>query len=224
MRLTVNQREILTKIEEAPHQYTIGIDEVGLGACAGPLVVSGVVMYKTWKHEQVRDSKKYFKSKRATAHEKRLKVLREFIIPKAAWYFTYTVDAESLDAIGIDTALSDASRAVYVTCHHHFPDSTTVMDGKLDHHLHREFLEDRVIALVGGDSLVPAVSAASILAKTTRDHYMLELDTKYPEYGFGQHKGYPTEDHRLAMEKYGVCDEHRRTYKTVRRILGKPWP
>ena len=74
-------------------------------------------------------------------------------------------------------------------------------------------------AVVKGDSLVTEISAASILAKVARDDEMLELDTRYPQYGFAGHKGYPTKTHFAALEQYGAIDEHRKSFKPVQRVL-----
>jgi ribonuclease HII len=74
-------------------------------------------------------------------------------------------------------------------------------------------------ALVGGDAKVPSISAASIVAKVTRDRLMLELDARYPEYGFARHKGYPTAEHLSALERCGITAEHRRTFGPVRRMI-----
>ena len=71
-------------------------------------------------------------------------------------------------------------------------------------------------AVVGGDALAPAISAASIIAKVTRDRMMRELDTRWPGYGFAQHKGYPTRDHVTALQRLGPCPEHRRSFAPVR--------
>ena len=73
--------------------------------------------------------------------------------------------------------------------------------------------------LVGGDDICPAIGAASILAKVTRDREMLALDSVYPEYGFARHKGYPTAQHRAALLDYGACPSHRRSYRPVREAL-----
>jgi len=79
-------------------------------------------------------------------------------------------------------------------------------------------------AVIKGDSKIAAISAASILAKVVRDQDMLELDLRFPQYGFARHKGYPTKDHLAALSRYGVLDEHRRSFKPVRRCLGDIGP
>ena len=75
-------------------------------------------------------------------------------------------------------------------------------------------------AIVKGDALVPAISAASILAKVTRDREMVELDARFPNYGFAQHKGYPTAEHLARLQQFGVTDYHRRSFRPVRVALG----
>ena len=75
------------------------------------------------------------------------------------------------------------------------------------------------MTVVKGDALVPEISAASIIAKVTRDHEMLELDRLHPEYGFGKHKGYPTKDHLEAIRKYGLIEGYRKSFGPVKKIL-----
>lgn len=79
-------------------------------------------------------------------------------------------------------------------------------------------------AIVAGDALIPAISAASILAKTDRDAYMCELHERYPQYGFNQHMGYATEQHLLTLRTHGACPLHRRTFAPVRQVLGLDFP
>jgi ribonuclease HII len=85
--------------------------------------------------------------------------------------------------------------------------------------LHCPDLPCSVEAVVGGDKRFAAISAASILAKVTRDAEMVELDRRYPEYGFKRHKGYPTREHREALRRYGPCPVHRRTFAPVRAAI-----
>ena len=84
---------------------------------------------------------------------------------------------------------------------------------------HCPHIDYKVEAIVKGDSLIPAISAASIIAKVTRDDEMIEMDKQYPGYGFAKHKGYPTKQHMLALQALGVCDIHRRSYSPVKRYL-----
>ena len=82
-------------------------------------------------------------------------------------------------------------------------------------------LDIPVLTIIKGDAKSVTIAAASIVAKVTRDRILLELDKKYPEYGFKSHKGYPTKKHLEAIEKYGIFDEYRKTYKPVKKIIDK---
>jgi len=77
----------------------------------------------------------------------------------------------------------------------------------------------KVDAIIGGDKKIPSISAASILAKVTRDKEMQEMDKLYPGYGFAKHKGYPTKDHLFALEELGICEIHRRSFSPVQRLI-----
>lgn len=212
------QEEALGRIAAAPSSHVIGIDEVGLGACAGPLVVCAAVLPKGWAHERVKDSKKYHDTKTQTAHQRRVAVVNEVLTPAVLYYYLAEADPESIDMLGVDTVLHDLSRAAYSMCRVRYPEALTVMDGTLDFHTHRDFFENTV-ALPKADALVPAVSAASVLAKAYRDGIMVKLDDEFPAYHFKDNKGYPAPAHLSALREHGVCDHHRRSYKKVREVL-----
>jgi ribonuclease HII len=220
MTLSVEQEEGLRAVQDSQAQYIIGIDEVGLGSCAGPLTVCGAVFPKGWGHPEVKDSKAFKDSKDMTAHQKRNSVFSRIIYPQALFYYVHSVSAEDVDSMSVETALCDASRAVYMACLGRFPDALVVMDGTLEHNIHKDVLT-KAIAFPKADALVPAVSAASIIAKVVRDEYMVQADRRHPGYGFAKHKGYPTPAHRTALKQLGVCDEHRRSYKVVAAVLGR---
>ena len=171
----------------------LGIDEVGRGPLAGPLVVGAVVLpveEKKWFIE-LADSKKLTAKKR----EK----LSELILTEAAVGLGWVPNVE-LDEVGISEALKLATRrAVKAVQRFHTPFSQIIIDGKVN------FLADTplskyVSTVVKADNLIREVSAASIVAKVARDKYMCELAGKYPEYGFEKHMGYGTVFHRNAIE------------------------
>jgi len=197
--------------------FVMGIDEVGFGACAGPLVVGGAVMPAGWSHEKVKDSKSYHDTKKTKAHQKRQDVLAEFIGPAAVYLVTAQKTAEEVDELGLHRALYELMFAVKQLGLAAVPGTQVVIDGLPPpgwEHLFREctFQTD-------ADALVPAVSAASVLAKVRRDRVMIQLARTYPQYGFDQHKGYVTKEHKAAMKQYGQCPEHRRSYKKVQKFL-----
>lgn len=191
----------------------LGIDEVGRGPLAGPLVVGAVVLpteEKEW-YAELADSKKLTAKKRGR--------LSELILAEAAVGLGWVPNVE-LDEVGISEALRLATRrAVKAVQSLHAPFSQIVIDGKVN------FLVDTplskyVSTVVKADNLIREVSAASIVAKVARDKYMCELAEKYPEYGFEKHMGYGTVMHRNAIGKYGICPEHRRSFEPCKSLTG----
>jgi ribonuclease HII len=178
----------------------LGVDEVGRGPWAGPLVVGAVVLGGT-KIEGLTDSKKLSK--------KRREELAELIYQHAAGIGIGWVHAQELDAIGLSEALKLATiRAVgQVSTPYH----EIIIDGTVN------FLKgtnkgEYVTTLKKADLLIPSVSAASIIAKVARDIYMEEQDVLYPHYGFKRHVGYGTAIHRAAIEELGVTPLHRLSF------------
>jgi ribonuclease HII len=202
-------------LAEAQVAHIIGIDEVGLGACAGPLVVCGAVFPKDWKHEAVKDSKKY-SGGGIVAHEKRLKVREHHIYPSALHVELEVVTHKDIDFMGLGAAVTDAMRRVGIRCTHRYPDGAVAIDGEYKPYLRRAQL---VVALPKGDGLVPAISAASVIAKTTRDSTMILSHALYPDYGFDEHMGYWTEKHKAAVVAKGPCPIHRLSYKNIQEIV-----
>jgi ribonuclease HII len=180
----------------------VGIDEVGRGCWAGPLVAGAVML-----HEPIaglRDSKKLSKKER-----ERLSAL----IRQSAGYGLGWVSPAEIDSIGLTAAVSLAMQRALDQI-----DGTIdriIIDGSFN------FLPGtpHVDTLIKADDLVPAVSAASIIAKVTRDSYMAEQDEHYPDYGFSHHVGYGTALHREKLMKYGVNELHRRSFKPIKALL-----
>lgn len=191
----------------------LGVDEVGRGPLAGPLVVGAVILpeiEKDWFCE-LKDSKKLTAKKR----EK----LNGLILAEAAVGLGWVSSVE-LDALGISEALRLATRrAVKIVQGLRVPFSQIVIDGKVNF-LKGTALEKYVSTVVKADDLIKEVSAASIVAKVARDKYMVDLAVKYPEYGFEKHVGYGTLAHRKAIEKFGVCPEHRRSFEPCKSLTG----
>jgi ribonuclease HII len=208
MILNYEQEWGLYLLKEAQVEYVIGIDEVGLGALAGPLVVCGAVFLKDWSDPAVKDSKQY-SGGGIKAHAKRIEVLKKNITPVCKAIVLEVVAHKDIDALGMGHALEDAMRRVAIQCTHQFPDSAVVIDGDNKPHLQRARV---TVAIPKGDTLVPAVSAASVIAKTTRDALMIANEDIYPGYDFGQHMGYGTPGHYEAIKKLGLCPIHRRSY------------
>lgn len=188
--------------------YTVGIDEVGRGPWAGPLVV-GAVMLGDARIDGLTDSKKLTKVKRET--------LATQIIEQAAAYGIGWVDAAELDAIGLSEALKLATRRALE--HINVPYHEIIIDGTVN------FLAGTgkgpyVTTMKKADLLISSVSAASIIAKVARDDYMAEQAETYPAYGFEDHVGYGTAKHRQALEAYGVTPLHRCSFAPIAALLG----
>ena len=174
-----------------------GVDEVGRGCVAGPVVACALVLPKGCKVEGVRDSKKLTPKQRA--------VLEKKITEVAECYAFGVVDAKEIDETNILAAtlkaMSNAIEGLDVQVR------AVIVDG-----IHAPDTENTVICLKSGDSLSQTIAAASILAKEYRDRLMGEFCTQFPKYGFSAHKGYGTKKHFDAISKYGLCPLHRRTF------------
>lgn len=191
----------------------LGIDEVGRGPLAGPLVVGAVILPEPWPEwvERLRDSKKLSIKKRET--------LCDLILEEATTGLGW-VNPNELDEVGISEALRLATRrAVEEVQKKRVPFSQIVVDGKVNF-LKGTGLEKYVSTKVKADDLIKEVSAASIVAKVARDHYMYEAGAKYPGYGFEKHVGYGTAQHLLAIQELGICPEHRKSFEPIRSMVG----
>ena len=180
-----------------------GIDEAGRGPLAGPVVAAAVILPYGLEIEGLNDSKKISEKKR----EKLFEIIKE----KAIAYSIASASPEEIDTYNIlgatMVAMKRAEEGLSIRPEH------LVIDGN-----RAKGFDLPVTTVIKGDALVPSISAASILAKVTRDRYCLEMDEKYPEYGFAVHKGYPTKVHREAVVRLGPCPEHRRSF--LKKIIG----
>jgi len=181
-----------------------GVDEAGRGPLAGPIIAAAVILDKSIYG--LNDSKKL-------SHKKRLELCN--IIESSALSFGLgRCEAHEIDALNIHEAtLLAMKRAISKLSH--IPERVLV-DGK--------FCPDIDIpcqAIVGGDASEPCISAASILAKVYRDEEMILLDQSFPDYGFAQHKGYPTPAHKDALKTHGPCSIHRKSYQPVLQLVKK---
>lgn len=185
-----------------------GVDEAGRGPLAGPVVAAAVILPTDNPVLGLADSKKLSEARRESlAEEIRARAL--------AWSVAWANAAE-IDAMNILAATMLAMRRA-VAGLDVVPAGVQVDGNRLPD---LDFGDYRVEgeAIVGGDATVPAISAASILAKTTRDRIMRSLDRVYPGYGFARHKGYGTELHRTRLRELGPCREHRRSFAPVKAV------
>lgn len=205
------QQNALARVWSSPRSHVIGIDEVGYGACAGPLVVAGVLADRRWDHELARDSKKLTPNKRRRGYDAFVGRSPKDTAIVAVFIAAY--DAHVVDCMGLYTALHDLTRLVAVTLYGVMP-AAVVLDGDQSPHLAGVPVED-TYNIVAADALVPAVSAASVVAKVHRDHEMDLYDEVFPGYGWKSNKGYLTEQHETALLRRGACVIHRLSYKKV---------
>lgn len=181
-----------------------GVDEVGRGPLAGAVVAAAVILDPARPIEGLTDSKKL--------SEKRREALFIEIKEKALAYAVGRAEVEEIDEINIlQASLLAMKRAVEAL--DPAPEHALVDGNKLPQ------LPCSADAIIKGDLTEPCISAASIIAKVTRDREMLEMDKKYPGYGLAQHKGYPSKAHMQALVDLGVTEIHRRTFGPVRRLI-----
>ncbi len=187
-----------------PGMHLAGVDEVGRGPLIGAVVTAAVILDPSRPIEGLADSK------RLTA--KRREALVSDIKANALAWSLGRADADEIDDINIYQAtflaMKRAVAGLDIAPHAVLVDGNRSPDFGVP-----------AQAIVKGDGRIPAISAASILAKVARDAEMVALDAEYPEYGFAQHKGYPTKQHFAALEKHGPLASHRRSFKPVARLL-----
>ena len=205
--MTDTATDYQTEIEASLCQQGIpycGVDEAGAGPLCGDVMAAAVILDPDNPIEGLNDSKKLTEKKR----EKLFDEIRE----KALDYCIARATVEEIDRLNILNArmlaMSRAIDGLKLPCQHALVDGNKAPQTTLD-----------VTTIIKGDSLVTAISAASVLAKVQRDREMLELDKQYPGYGFAKHKGYGTAAHMEALQALGPCEIHRRSYAPVKALL-----
>lgn len=184
-------------------EVVCGLDEAGRGPLAGPVYAGAVILPEGYLPEGLNDSKKL--------SEKRREALFEEITSHALAWGYGTASPEEIDAINILEASLLAMRRAVASLSQ-TPDLLLV-DGNIARGFHQ-----KAIAVVKGDGRVPAIAAASIIAKVLRDRACLAMAKNYPQYGFEKHKGYPTKAHYEAIDAYGICPLHRKSFLKNRGI------
>lgn len=182
-----------------------GVDEAGRGPLAGPVVVAAVILDPCRRINGLADSKVLTAARREKLDTR--------IRARALAYSVIAIDVDDIDRLNIFHAtMLGMARAIAALA---LQPARALIDGT---HVPQNIqCEGR--AIVDGDATEPAISAASILAKVARDRLMCELDARYPDYGFAQHKGYATPEHLAALDRLGPCREHRRSFAPVRRTF-----
>ena len=183
-----------------------GVDEAGRGACAGPLVIASVILkdVNSPKLRDLRDSKELNESQR--------EVLFPVIHEEALAISVISVTPAEIDTRGVHAANLDGMRRAVHNLN--ITPNFVITDGYAI-----EGMAMPSLAIWKGDQVAPSISAASIIAKVTRDRIMVELDGQYPGYGFAKHKGYITAAHTAALKELGVSDIHRKSYANVAALI-----
>jgi len=204
--MVMEQNDLLEyekKLYDNGINYIAGVDEVGRGPLIGPVVAAAVILPKNYILDGLTDSKKLSEKKRDKFYE--------IINHDAIAIGVGIIDEKIIDEVNIyeasKLAMIDAINSLKVKPEHVLIDAMP-----LD-------LEMPSTSIIKGDAKSLTIAAASVIAKVTRDRMMYELDEKYPEYGFGSHKGYPTKKHVEALKKYGLIEGYRKTYAPVKDMI-----
>lgn len=183
-----------------------GVDEAGRGPLAGPVVAAAVILDDMHPIKGLNDSKKLTAKQREKLFDE--------IRAKALCCSIAQASVEEIDELNILQATLLAMRRAVEGLR--LKPAKVLVDGN-----RLPTLDVLAEAIVGGDALVPSISAASILAKVTRDRWCAELDAQYPQYGFAGHKGYGTAEHLAALKAHGACPQHRKTFRPVTEVLAE---
>ena len=186
-------------------EFIAGVDEAGRGPLAGPVMAAAVILDPARPITGLADSKQLT--------EKQREALEEEIKEKALAWAVARAEVEEIDTLNILWASMLAMERAVIALY--LAPQLVLVDGNRC----PSSLPCRAEAVIKGDQSVPAISAASILAKVARDRELSVLDEQFPGYGFARHKGYPTKDHVAALERLGVTPVHRRSFGPVRRLL-----
>lgn len=191
------------------HNLIAGFDEAGRGPLCGPVVAAGVILPLNFDDSLINDSKQLAEKKRRLLFDK--------IIDKAIYYHISVISPKIIDDINI----LEASRLGMQEALDNMVNDGLIPDVVITDYMKLK-TESKLVAIKKGDATSLSVAAASILAKVTRDEILLKYDKNFPQYGFAKHKGYPTKDHLMAIDKYGLIDGfYRLTYKPVLAVLNK---
>ena len=202
----INLYEFEEKLYDEGYHLICGVDEAGRGPLAGPVVVASCILPPFLRIEGINDSKQISAKKRAE--------LFKIIIKNAIDYKIVFISEKDVDELNIYQAtkkgMLEAIHGLKTQPDYVLIDAMPLGELKIPHN-----------SIIHGDSRCASVAAASILAKVTRDEFMEKMDVKYPNYGFKKHKGYGTKAHMEALEKYGPCEIHRKTYAPVSKFFSK---
>jgi ribonuclease HII len=205
-QLSPQQERALERIASFSSELISGIDEVGMGSWAGPMYVAAVVLPKAWDHDEVADSKRL-------THNQRVRAL-EHVMAEAKGHCVLKAEPADIDKHGIVKVRERLTEGCALYCRRRYPTALIVQDGDVPVEVDGGVM--RVVWCPKADVIVPAVSAASILAKVMRDLFMKKMAEVYPGYGFETNVGYHSKKHCWGLEHLGPTPIHRLSYKPVR--------
>ena len=188
--------------------WVCGVDEAGRGPLVGAVVAGAVVLDPNNPIHGLKDSKKLTAAKRDVLYEQILENAKAWGVGEASPGEIDQINILQATMLAMRRAIEDLSMRLGA-----WPEKALIDGNRCPE------LPIAAEAIVKGDAKEPAISAASIIAKVTRDRQMFHLHELHPEYGFAQHMGYPTEAHFAALKRYGACSEHRRSFSPVRNVL-----
>lgn len=188
--------------------WVCGVDEAGRGPLVGAVVAGAVVLDPSNPIEGLRDSKKLTPARREFLYEQIMEKAKAWGVGQASPTEIDDINILQATMLAMRRAIEDLTVRLGA-----WPDKALIDGNRCPE------LPISAEAIIKGDAKEPAISAASIIAKVTRDRQMLALDRLHPQYGFAQHMGYPTEAHFAALKEFGACDEHRRSFSPVRKVL-----
>lgn len=188
--------------------WVCGVDEAGRGPLVGAVVAGAVVLDPNNPIVGLKDSKKLTPAKREFLYEQIMEKAKAWGIGEASPTEIDEINILQATMLAMRRAIEDLTSRLGA-----WPDKALIDGNRCPE------LPITAEAIIKGDAKDPAISAASIIAKVTRDRQMMSLHERHPEYGFAQHMGYPTEAHFAALQQYGVCDQHRRSFSPVRKVL-----
>ena len=178
-----------------------GCDEAGRGCFAGPVVAAAVILPKNFYHPELNDSKQVLPEQR--------EVLRDYIRENALHYAVAMVDNDEIDVINI---LRASFKAMHLALEQLPVEPALIL---VDGNRFTSWRNVRHHCIIKGDGIYASIAAASILAKTYRDDFMRKMHEEFPHYNWAQNKGYGTPEHRKAIEEYGLCKYHRKSFNIL---------
>lgn len=188
--------------------WICGVDEAGRGPLVGAVVAGAVVLDPNNPIEGLKDSKKLSSARREYLYEQIMEKAKAWGVGEASPAEIDDINILQATMLAMRRAIEDLTSRLGA-----WPDKALIDGNRCPD------LPIAAEAIIKGDAKEPAISAASIIAKVTRDRQMQLLHERHPEYGFAQHMGYPTEAHFAALKQFGACDQHRRSFSPVRKVL-----